>query len=103
MFTHRAIRAMRELIDLFGNKVIGAGLIPDFIRNLRRYVPRRSIGKIKLKAGVIGSDCVCPRTFKMHSRHNKTVNNGAYFYEGARYHHPKSGRRLVSAARILLI
>ena len=22
MFTHRAIRAMRELIDLFGNKVI---------------------------------------------------------------------------------
>ena len=83
MFTHRAIRAMRELIDLFGNKVIGAGLIPDFIRNLRRYVPRRSIGKIKLEAGVIGSECIRACTFKMHSRHNKAVNNGSYFYEYA--------------------
>ena len=81
MFTHRAIRAMRELIDLFGNKVIGAGLIPDFIRKLRRYVPRRSIGKIKLKAGVIGSDCVRPCMFKMHGRCYKTVNNGTEFYE----------------------
>ena len=82
MFTHRAIRAMRELTHRpVRQQSYQTGLIPDLIRKLRRYVPRRSIGKIKLKAGVIGSDCVRPCMFKMHGRCYKTVNNGTEFYE----------------------